>query len=405
MKAVHFGAGNIGLGFIGLLLSRAGYELRFVDVSEERVALLNERGEYRVRLANAEAETTTVRGVSALNGRDAERVEQAIAEADLVTTAVGLNALPYLAQTIARGIELRLQAASAAGTGVAPLAIIACENAIGGSTALKQHVYGHLAPELQERSAGRIAFPDAAVDRIVPLQQHEDPLLVTVEPFYEWVVDRSALPEGYPLLDGVHYVDRLGPYNERKLFTVNTGHCSAAYHGYVKGYATIQEAMQDEEIVAKLRGVLAETGAVLVRQYGFDEAEHGHYIDRIIERFRNPYLTDEVVRVGRSPIRKLAAGDRLVRPATLARELGVGTAHLTGAMAAALRFDYADDPEAVELQRSIREQGIGETLSRYTGIPAGDPLHEAVISAYKTFGPARAGSDAADGQAGERHDA
>ncbi|MBB6671914.1 mannitol-1-phosphate 5-dehydrogenase [Cohnella nanjingensis] len=387
MKAVHFGAGNIGLGFIGLLLSRAGYELRFVDVSEERVSLLNERGAYRVTLANEEAETTTVSGVSAIHGRETERVARAIAEADLVTTAVGLTALPYIAESIAKGIELRLGGASGAGAaGVAPLAVIACENAIGGSTALKQHVYGYLSPALQERAAGRIAFPDAAVDRIVPLQQHEDPLQVTVEPFYEWVVDRSALPEGYPLLDGVHYVDRLGPYIERKLFTVNTGHCSAAYHGYLKGYATIQEAMRDEEIVALVRGVLGETGAVLVRQYGFDETEHGHYIDQIIERFRNPYLTDEVVRVGRSPIRKLAANDRLVRPAMLAQELGIGTAGLTGAMAAALRFDYADDPEAAELQRSLREQGLSETLVRYTGIPAGHPLHDAVTLAYEALG-------------------
>jgi mannitol-1-phosphate 5-dehydrogenase len=247
---------------------------------------------------------------------------------------------------------------------------------------LKEHVYAHLSEENRQKADEQVAFPDAAVDRIVPIQHHEDPLHVTVEPFYEWVVDRSAMIKGFKEIEGIHYVDELEPYIERKLFTVNTGHCCAAYLGYLKGYSTIQQAMEDSLITSKVEKVLEETGALLVNKYGFDRGEHNQYIHKILDRFRNPYLTDEVARVGRSPVRKLSPNDRLVRPALQAFERGIEPDHLAMAMAAALRFDVEEDPEAVELQESIRTQGAGKTVTRYTGIAEGHPIHALIMEQY-----------------------
>jgi len=392
MIAVHFGAGNIGRGFIGLMLSQAGYDVVFVDVNESLVSLLQERKQYEVEFANGRGESIIVKGVDAIDGKRVDLVAERVAEADLVTTAVGPNVLKFIAEPIARGIERRLAAASSGAP--APLHVIACENAIGGSSQLKEHVYEHLKPETKAAADRFVAFPNAAVDRIVPLQKHDDPLRVTVEPFAEWVVDRSAmLPGGPAPIEGVHYVDELRPYIERKLFTVNTGHCCAAYHGFLRGHETIQSAMADAAVRGEVVSILEETGAMLVRKYDFPEAEHRKYLETTVERFANPHLTDEVVRVGRSPIRKLSPNDRLVRPATLAHELGIAVPHLAKAMAAALRFDVPDDPEAAELRQALRDTDVHAVLEKYTGLPKEHPIHKQAADAYEALA-ATAAADA-----------
>ncbi|KRE44723.1 mannitol-1-phosphate 5-dehydrogenase [Paenibacillus sp. Soil724D2] len=377
MKAVHFGAGNIGRGFIGLILSQAGYEVIFSDVNDSLVELLQERKSYKVRLANEDQETFTVSNVTAINGKNLEDVARAVAEADLVTTAVGVNILKHIAAGIAKGIEMRIE------RGAVPLHIIACENAIGGSTQLKEHVYVHLSEDLRAKVDGSIAFPDAAVDRIVPIQHNEDPLQVTVEPFYEWVVDESQMLEGFPRIEGIHYVKHLEPYIERKLFTVNTGHCSAAYLGYLHGFTTIQDAIANSQIASLVRHVMHETGALLIKKHGFDLAQHEQYIDKIVNRFINPHLIDEVTRVGRSPIRKLSSNDRLVRPALQAYELGMKPTYLAMAMAAAFLFKDQEDPEATQIQADLLKLGAAQTITKYTSIGEDHLIHEMIKTQYE----------------------
>ncbi|WP_209121028.1 mannitol-1-phosphate 5-dehydrogenase [Alkalihalobacillus sp. BA299] len=374
MLAVHFGAGNIGRGFIGSLLADAGYEVCFVDVNNEIVDLLNERQEYHVTLAEENGITSTVKNVRALNSlQQPEKVIEAIAEAHIVTTAVGPNILAIISELIANGLRKRVERTEK------PLNIIACENMIGGSEFLKEKVYEKLSDKEREQFDEQFAFPNAAVDRIVPIQTNDDKLLVSVEPFYEWVVDRSKIIGEVPVIEGATFVDDLTPFIERKLFTVNTGHAIAAYLGYQAGIKTIKEAMECEEISQAVKETLKETGTVLVNKYNFNSNEHQKYIEKIVSRFTNPYINDEIPRVARGPIRKLGPNDRLISPAIQYYDYVDGQPkNLANGIAAALRYDYPEDEEAVKLQLKIKGLGYKKTIEQVCGIQAGHPLIELI---------------------------
>ena len=361
-KAVHFGAGNIGRGFIGLLLSQAGYHVSFVDVAAPLVNDINELGKYNVQIFG-EAEKTLVENVSAINSNEnLDALLDAIVEADIVTTAIGPNILKFIAPNIAKGLTKRVA------TNKTPLNIIACENMVGGSTVLKNFVYENLADDVKPAVDKLIGFPDAAVDRIVPLQKNYEKLLVKVEPYAEWDVDSKGVVGELPAIKGMTLVDNLGAYIERKLFTVNTGHASIAYLAYQKGLPDISSAMRDEDIVAAARAVWAETSALLIDKYNFDPIVHQKYVMTTETRFKNPEISDEVTRVARGPKRKLSAADRLVSPATQLIESGRKPAALAKVIAAALKFDYAEDKEAVEVQDFIKANGIDAAITHFTGI-------------------------------------
>ena len=377
MRSIHFGAGNIGRGFIGQVLNQAGYETTFVDIQDEIVEALKKEQHYDVILADESEEHFTVDKVTALHSEeDSDAVVEQLAEADLITTAVGPNILPVISELLAEGLAARAR------NGGSTVNVIACENMVGGSEALHGYVMQHVDSSDAEAVEQVAGFPNAAVDRIVPEQSTEG-LDVTVEPFYEWVVDESQVAGGKPDVDGITYVQDLSPYIERKLFTVNTGHASVAYLGYANGLPTIAEAVEYDSVREKVPGVLDETGRLLVEKHGFDEEEHTRYKEKILSRFSNPYISDEVTRVARNPMQKLGREERLVSPALQLLDLGHEPTHLAEVISVVLSYDDPEDEEAVELQEMVSERGERAALSQCAGVDEDHPLIELVLEQTK----------------------
>ncbi|MCS0500279.1 mannitol-1-phosphate 5-dehydrogenase [Protaetiibacter mangrovi] len=368
--AVHFGAGNIGRGFVAPFLRQSGYEVVFADVSEELIGALQAQPSYRVHEVGEGARDLVIDGYRAINSREhPDDVAAEIAAAEVVTTAVGARILQFVAPLIVAGLAQRPADAK-------PLVVIACENAIGGTDILAEAVRG-LGGAME-----RAVWANCAIDRIVP-EQHGG-LDVTLEAFWEWAVDRTPFGGDEPEIVGVHWVDDLEPYIERKLFTVNTGHASTAYLGYHRGIDTIAEALAVPEVMAEVRAVLAETSGLLVAKHGFTAEEQQGYVETTLARITNPELPDSCVRVGRAPLRKLGRHERFIDPAAQLVERGEPAWNLLTAVGAALRFDPADDPEAVELQAALASGADASALAaQLCGIEPGHPLHEPLVEVFR----------------------
>jgi len=386
--AVQFGAGNIGRGLMGQLLWEGGFDIVFIDADVSLAEHLNRRGSYPLRLLDAYSRSIrelTINNFQSLDtGRHAE-IAEAIAEARVVATAVGVANLDAIAPLLAAGVRRRFERKAG------PLDVYLCENMLGAAAMLAQEVTGLLSGQAKAWAGRNIGFVGTSVARIVGgpgvRSSQDDPLLVVADTHRDIPYDRSATRASEPGIGGFHPVGNFKAEVERKIFTHNIGHAGLAYLGYLRGHTYIHETFDDDFVRSVFDGALDETTEALLRRYpaDLDRREHIEIRKDVRVRFGNPLLKDGITRVARDPIRKLGRDDRILGAAALCRSQGVAPDHIATICAAALCYDCPDDPHAVRLQAMIQEQGVEETLTRISGVePAGDFARQ-VITQYHSL--------------------
>ena len=379
-QAIQIGAGNIGRGFIGALLSQAGWHVTFADVVEPIIEALNRDHGYTVHILDKEPGEIAITGVDGVLSTSPAFAEK-VAQCGLITTAVGPNVLPIIAKSIAGGIQARIQAGN-----TEPMNVVCCENGLRTTTRLKNEVVKHLSQEETAFLEEHIGFADCAVDRICPKPSFENILDAAVERYCEWDVEAAAWKGEKPDIPGLTFADNLMAYLERKLFTLNSGHAICAYLGYLKGYKTIKDSIADPAIGEIVHAAISESGEGLIREFGFDPDAHHAYVEKIFARYQNPFLEDEVLRVGREPIRKLEAGDRLIKPLTTTAAYGLPVDHLIFGAAAALHFNCPEDEQSAEMRKKIEDEGVEKALADYTGLTPDHPLFGRILDVYRALG-------------------
>lgn len=381
-KAVMYGAGNIGRGFIGQLFHMSGYEIAFIDVNMAVVDKLNTDGKYPIYITEGEGyREYLVTGVSGVNGRDNDAIAEAIASADIMATAVGVNILKFIAAPFAHGIRRRMQ------KGVdAPLNIIICENMIGADHYLAEMIKENLSEEEKQYFDTHIALVEPSIGRMVPATPKEiaekNPLAVCVEAYCELPVDKAAFKGEIPEIQNMVPFAPFDFYIRRKLFMHNMSHAITAYFGAIKGYTYIWEAAKDAEIKLIALRALTEISRAMSKEYGVPLDELLCFSENLIARYENKLLGDPVSRVGRDTKRKLSATDRFVGAARLCAKHGIRPVNILAGLAAGLHFAPADDEAALAVSATARDAGVPYALATYSGITEEDGFIEDVEAVY-----------------------
>ena len=381
-QAIMYGAGNIGRGFIGQLFHMSGYEISFIDVNMTVIDKLNADGQYPVYITDGDDyREYLVTGVHGVNGRDNEAIAEAIASADIMATAVGVNILKFIAAPFAGGVRRRME------KGIeAPLNVIICENMIEADKYFAGLVKENLSEAEQAYFDEHIALVEPSIGRMVPATPKEiaekNPLAVCVEPYCELPVDKNAFKGEIPAIKNMVPFAPFDFFIRRKLFMHNMSHALTAYFGARKGYTYIWEAAKDAEVKILTLRALTESSRALSKEYGVPLEELLCFSENLISRFENKLLGDTVERVGRDTKRKLSANDRFVGAARLCEKHGITPVTILAGLAAGLHFAPEGDEASAEVKADVKQSGLAHTLATYCGVEESSSFLPTVSAVY-----------------------
>ncbi len=343
-KAIMYGAGSIGRGFIGALFTKIGYEVVFVDVNDEVVNTINREKTYPQIIMERNQRTNWITNIRAVDGKDTFAVVNEIATADLMATAVGAHILEKIAPIIADGLVKRWE--------IDPertLDILICENLMDADVILRDALLKYLPEEYHGAMKEKLGIVETSIGRMVPpadpasIPADEHPLAVRVEAYDYLPVDKAAFKGEIPAYEKIVPYEPFHYYLERKLYIHNMAHVVVAFLGRRMGATLIDEAAADPSVQKIITGCMTESAATLSEKYQVPYYDLHLHIENLVYRFQNIYLKDTIDRVARDPMRKLQPKDRLVGAARTCEEMGKRPIYLAFAIALALSFFDTDD--------------------------------------------------------------
>jgi len=214
---------------------------------------------------------------------------------------------------IAEGLRRRRAA------GLPPFTVISCDNLVDNGARLGRATAQFA--ETADRTLARwiereVSFPRTMVDSITPATT--DALKASVasalgvadrwpvqrEAFVQWVIEdafRQEAPDWQGA--GVTLTNDVAGYDRAKLRLLNGAHSTLAYAGLLSGYATVAEAMKDQQLHSFVQTLMFEDILPsLTAPQGLDLRAYG---ESILERFRNPNMHHALAQIAMDGSQKL----------------------------------------------------------------------------------------------------
>jgi mannitol-1-phosphate 5-dehydrogenase len=350
------------------------------------VQRLDSRRDYPLRLvSDRDTQNLTIGNLRALPVSDRDRVVRAIEEADLISTAVGVAALPEIAPLLAEGLARR------AAANAAPINLLLCENQWHVGALMHSLLTAHFPADAQHFLESHVGFAETVIARMVPRPDPaalaEDPLLVITEPYQELPIDRDALRAPAPHLPGLVLADNFAAYEARKRLLHNMLHAALAYLGALRGHHSIWQCVDDTEVLSLCAQAGMEVSEALALEYRFERSRLSTYIEDLFTRFSNRALGDTVTRVAADPLRKLRPEDRLIGAAQLCVKQGIAPSAFIPIIQAALGYYDPTDNSSVQLQERRRREGDQAILESLCGLLPGSDLSQRILQSSPIISP------------------
>ncbi|HEY3186552.1 MAG TPA: hypothetical protein VGJ70_03710 [Solirubrobacteraceae bacterium] len=368
---VIIGPGKIGCGHLAALFAEARWRVVLAARREEVVERCRAAPDFAVRVTGRDA-VQRVTADAVLLGADA--FEQAVAEAALVATAVGVKNVPALAEPLARALADR--------PADRPVDVWCVEN-------------GDAAPGLEDainEAATRagLSLPPVGVAGAIAWRAvtagdwktSPRPEFVA-DPTRTLVVDGARTRCPIPDIPDVSASDDYARDLLAKFLGFGAGHAMCAYLGILRGHRFIHEAISDPLLRPMIQRSLQTSRRSLLSVDVATGAEIVESIEWVLTRYGDHDLNDPLTRVARDPIRKLSPDGPLVSAARLVhRVTGRVPAGFARAIASALAYRNDDDAQARQLRLMLERDGVESVLSEVCGLEAGDRLTREVQRIY-----------------------